>query len=126
MNFSCIGNDHKSVGINIIYQLFQLHNFLFVYHTEDDRLLLTGIHPLATDSCRSAIQVFHNDSGNLIRLLRDDKCLFGKLQTFDQTVGYFCYQINRNDGIQARWIPNTYIPTITISPSINCMICAME
>lgn len=28
MNFSCIGNDHKSVGINIIYQLFQLHNFL--------------------------------------------------------------------------------------------------
>lgn len=100
MNFSCIGNDHKSVGINIIYQLFQLHNFLFVYHTEDDRLLLTGIHPLATDPCRSAIQVFHNDSGNLIRLLRDDKCLFGKLQTFDQTVGYFCYQINRNDGIQ--------------------------
>lgn len=89
MNLSCIGNNHKSIGVNIIHQLFQLHDFLLIYHTEDDGFLLAGVHTLATDSGCPTIQVFHNDLCHLIRLLRNDKCLLGKLQTFDQAVGTF-------------------------------------
>ena len=29
-------------------------------------------------------------------------------------------------GLRARSTPNTYMPTTTTAPSINCMICAME
>ena len=117
-NFSDIRYNHKSAGINEIYQFFQGYDFLTANYTIKQQLVLIRIHSFSMNSCNTAIQLLHNLTGNFFRLAGYDISLLGKLQAFDHAVRNLCDEINSDDGIQ-RFLHAEHIHTYQHNGSIN-------
>ena len=98
--FPNICHDNKGVRVAFFCQLFQVDNLLFCDYAKKHVLGVSGVHAGGGDAGDAAVQIGHEDPGQLVGFFGDDEGGFGEFQTVYQAVGDAGSQIDGNDGVE--------------------------